>query len=478
MKRSFLFFILALVLAAIGCDNDNDPAPDRGGELAATACTLDFLENMGTVCNYELSIGTARWDGGGKVTAPGQVVRLSLYAGVSEDGGTSFPAGSYTLDPQNSCQAGTFSAVESYAALYERGAEQPVPVSRNAFKSGRAVFAEGEGGVLSVALDLVLDDGRPLHVTWSGVPEIGQRLTADVAATFCEFRYWRDYYASGNDNFTVYIGTADHEGLVVLGPGEFLMLSIQAPAVADYNEAKIVPGTYRFDRTDSYGDMTIAGSECVRILYLPDADGDGRMEETHEYFRDGTLVVAETAPGTYDIELLLDSNAGGRVRYAYSGQVPMFNNYANLCPDTIEQDREFVCGFGEASFFANGAYCLDLMSGQDPYQFGGWFNRDRMRIYLELDEADPERIAPGVYTVGGEVIPGGFEITENTCDISGSHYFYLDEATFEAVYGFFRTGTVEISCEEDIYSIRVDAVDTNGHSIRASYEGTLTIHWD
>lgn len=471
MKRSFLCFALAFLLSATGCDSSNEPGPDFGrDELKATDCTLCFVEQVNGACNFELMIGTARWSDG-RVTAPGELIRLGLYAGVAGEDRTAFPLGTYTLDAQSLCTAGTFSAAESYRAVYEMRGEELIS-SRGSFRSGTATFAESDGGV-SVELNLVLDNGRTLHVTWKGALEVSRRLALDVEAAFCEFRYWRDYYGTGNDNFTVYIGTAEHEGLVILGPGEFLMLSIQAPAVADYRDAKIVPGTYRFDRGDTYADMTISGSECMRILYEPDADGDGRMEETYFYFRDGTLSVTETAAGTYDIELLLESDSGDRIRYAYSGRIDMINNYADLAPDMIEGDKDFVCGFGEVRYQGDGTYQFDLMSGNNPYEFGGWFNRDRMNIYLHLENAGGEASLPGTYTVGQQIDRGGFEIVENMCEVFGSHYFYLDEMTFESVYGFFESGTVEIARDGENYSIRIDVLDSNGHAVRSSFDGVL-----
>lgn len=473
MKKSFLYFAMAFLLTAVGCDNSNEPGPDYDrNELKATNCSLSFLEDMGKVCNFELMIGTAQWSDG-KVTAPGELVRLSLYAEVAGEERSAFPSGTYTLDPESLCGAGTFSAAESYRAVYEKNGDE-LTAARNSFRSGSVVFKEVSADEVSIELNLVLDDGRTIFGNWKGALQVAQRFAVDVEATFCEFRYWSDYYGSGNDNFTVYIGTAEHQGLFISGPGEFVMLSIQAPGVEDFRDAKIVPGTYRFDRGDTYADMTIAGSECVRILYEPDADGDGRMEETQYYFRDGALVVTETGTDTYDIELSLDANSGDKMRFTYSGRIDMINSYGDLAPDTIEENKNFVCGFGEVRYQGGGLYQFDLMSGDNPYEFGGWFNRDRMNIYLRLENAAGEASLPGTYTIGEEIDRGGFEIVENTCDVFGSHYFFLDEMTFESVYGFFESGTMEIAREGENYSIRIDVIDSNGHAIRATFDGELS----
>lgn len=307
-----------------------------------------------------------------------------------------------------------------------------------------------------------------------------------VASKFCEMSYWADFHKIGKDNYTLYMGTADHEGLYVKGEGEFIMFSLTAPHIENYMDAKVVSGNFPYDPDGMLEEMTLNGVECIRIVYGPEKDANGYFVETKYKFSGGKLTIEEKE-GQHKVRFTGALENGQTISIDYEGVVAFTNNYASLVPAQIDVNKEFVCGYGEAAAQSGNIYSLDLMAGEDPNLGGGWTLRDRMQVILRA-EGEGTSLPEGTYPVeAGEklntVQQGDFTIEENSSYVSGSFYYFVDEE-FESTYGFFKSGNITIKREakadpkEDIYHIKVDAVDANGHTVKASYDGKLKIYND
>lgn len=301
-----------------------------------------------------------------------------------------------------------------------------------------------------------------------------------IDSKFCDMSYWADFHKVGMDNYTLYMGTADHEGLYIKGEGEFVMFSLTGPHLENYMDAKVLPGTFVFNPDPTFKEMTLVGMECSRIVYGPEKDQNGYFIETKYQFTGGTLKIEEVN-GAYKVRFtgVLDNNE--TICINYDGNVSFMNNYASLIPAQIDANKEFTCGYGEAAAQEGNVYSMDLMAGEDPAQGGGWTLRDRMQVILRA-EGDGTAIPDGMYPIeaGAKLNaaePGDFALEGNSSYVFGSYYYFVNEE-FDSTYGFFKSGNVTVKREGEIYHIKVDAVDANGFTVKASYDGKLKLYND
>lgn len=299
-------------------------------------------------------------------------------------------------------------------------------------------------------------------------------------SSFFESHYWEDYYQCGNDNYTLTLGSAAHDGMFVTGPGEYILLSVMTPKAEDPLTATLVPGDYLYDESFSLAEMTIVSrGESIFYVYQEDTDGDGYMEEENYQVINARLAIRQIDEQQYKLVCEMELNNGETYLVQYEG-VPLFQNrYEQLLPSMINNDRDFTCGFGEAFYLEDGTYKLDLMQGGSPYEGGGWMNRHRVNLFLHTVD-NPDRIEPGTYTIAaspleeGYLEQGGYVIQAGNTHIYGSHYFWMSQQTMEATYGFLQEGTLTISYEgenEDTFVVELDATDINGHRIHLTYKG-------
>ena len=353
--------------------------------------------------------------------------------------------------------------------------ESPVWTSSDESK----VTVNGEGLVTAVAAGSVEVTAKvgELTATCEVKVEAVEPPQTDFVSSFFEAGFWGDYFQCGNHNYIVQLGTAEHQGSYVMGPGYFIVLSLQVEAVEDPMQAGMVTGTFTFDPKNTLEPNTIVAEEIYVCRYEKKDGGSGYMDEIKWKVEDATLEISG-AGESYQVQLDLQLEGNERMTWTYEGAADYRNRFAEMYPDEITENKEFECGFGELSNEGGGLYKLDLMSGGDPYADMSWANRDRMNIYIQT--TDENQLPAGTYTVqaddsGAEsyVIAGEYVIEGSSGYTSGSHYFYMDGATYEAVYGFFVSGTVTISYEGEIADIQVDMKNPHGLTIRSSYHGVL-----
>lgn len=469
------FCSIALAVALVcGCsDDENNPGEEPvicsvgyTYDVEATACTATYAVVQGesdATCFY--------LDFVLPVTGGGADARISLTLQAKEAVSAESPrlaVGEYALNYTGAFSDCSIVGEESFCT--------GLGTSRRTFNQASLTVSE-EGGTYVFRGFLMLDNLETVQFVYSGTVTPEADLVVRLKSEFCEMKYWSDIYHTGNDNFTLYLGTAEHQDMYVMGTGEFITLSLQAPAADHYENARIVPGTYAFDTQGTFADWTM-GYESQRMQYLPDADGDRYMEEVQNWVEDGTLTLTELYSGLYSVEadLLLDD--GQRMLVTYIGAIDFTNSYKNMMPDMIAADKEFTCGFGTATYQGQGFYYLDLMSGGDPYVSMDWANRDRMSIYLYTD-GNAAAIPAGTYQVNastepGNCVPGEVVIEGSSSYIDGSRYYIVDNS-YNQLVGLFTSGTVTVAQDGGVYSITVDVTDVNGHAIKAAYTGALEI---
>lgn len=304
-----------------------------------------------------------------------------------------------------------------------------------------------------------------------------------IESQFMEVYYWGDYYNSQTDNYTLYLGNAEHEGVFIKSEGDFIVLSIMTSLSPDPSEATIPTGTFSFDPKNTFDPMTIVGgTDSGYYQYFPSTDGSEYMTEEIHYFTSGELTISKSDNNTYTFTATLTMDNEEELKITYGGEIIFTNTIEGLTPSQITSDKEFESTFGEIFYMDNGLYKIDLMSGDNPYESASWSNRDRLNLFIHSED-NPERVAEGTYPVlktptdaTNYVEAGNYSIVSGSMNWNGSAYFYMDGYTWEATYGFIDNGNVTISYNEDNeIIIEVDVTDLNGFSIKSNYIGPATI---
>lgn len=308
--------------------------------------------------------------------------------------------------------------------------------------------------------------------------------TYKMESLFCDYNYWGHFmdYPGETDNVVLLMGTAEHEGFWVTGEGELLVLSLYLPGAEDPEDVSVMAGTYTWDNDNTFGEMTIAEMESNMPYYEEDKTYPGYYTSYETtYFSDAELTIKEV-DGGYKVTALLTYENGETMYVSYEGELNFDNKYSKAGWPEIEEDKNFICGYGEVSYYGNASYVLDIMSGGDPWVDMSWSNRDRIQMEMTLPEDDATGITAGTYTIGKEVFIGEYVYLSDQSYITGSRYFYFDGATMEQVVGYLVGGTVTIERvkataegEADQYKIVVDAVDANAYMVQTTYEGPLNL---
>lgn len=301
---------------------------------------------------------------------------------------------------------------------------------------------------------------------------------ADVVleSTFLDIRYWGDYYNTGLDNFTVNFGTVQQAGMIVQSPGEYFQFSMNTAPFKNVSAAYLLPGVYTFDSEGLYQEMTIlGGTESRKILYEADANGDGAMEETTNYFQDAYMEIEyneeeEVCIATAEVTL----DTGVTIRVHYRGLVAFTNTIEYLIPKQSSEDLDFVCEYGSAKHKGEGKYSIDLQeNGTD------WADIQVVTLNL-YTEANDTKIKAGSYPIsaepveGGYVEAGGYKIMSGMSACEGSYCYVLSSTDWSMTYAFFNEGTLTISYEgenDSTMKVELESTDLNGHRVHMTYSG-------
>ncbi len=309
------------------------------------------------------------------------------------------------------------------------------------------------------------------------IPETTYRLESE----FCDYNYWGHFedFPGDTDNVILMLGNVEHENFYVTSEGELIVLSLYVPHAENPIDASVIAGEYKYDNTASCAEMTVSAIESSRLYYVESTEYEGWFDaEDSTYFSNVELTIEEK-DGGHIVKALLTYENGETMYVTYEGVLTFDNKYEKSGWPQIDSNKDFVCGYGEVSYYGNSEYVLDIMSGGDPWESMSWGDRDRLQIELVAYSDDKTGVASGTYTIGeegpGSVAVGDFVYYSDMAFVVGSRYFYLDTATYEQVIGYLVGGTLVVERDGENYKLALDAVDANGYTVKATYEGTLPV---
>ena len=310
MKTSILALIFGVIsFALIGCNpspNDDDNVTPPIEEIGVTARYLDgeyygdhFSPGVG---NYYIHISTRGFKDSGYALPNATYYRIDLYGKLYEGANGSrvpLPEGTYRLDKDNTCAAGTFSAEKSkclvsdsygyyfnYINDFEEG---ELEITND--KITLRVKVEGKTYIVTYDGDMLIDDCR--SQLSDDTTEGASTLTEDYVVTLDEhqllYAFYGDYYYNRLHNWLILLWPMDRKG-------EHLQFDI----MTRYDGGEGIIGEY------TAGDINTPNS-FIRGNITSDDDGQ-YMEGSWYYTEDGTAM-APFVDGT----LSITSNGGDTV---------------------------------------------------------------------------------------------------------------------------------------------------------------------
>ena len=279
------------------------------------------------------------------------------------------------------------------------------------------------------------------------------------AQNFHGVYYGTEY--SPNYNMAIYLSDLGftEQGYVLAG-GTYYTLDLfldNEPAIDAEGFMTVPAGTYTFDGTDSYGDMTIgyAYSSYFKI------NSDASAYEAQEYYESAELVVTENSVS------LVAYVAGVKHIVTYNGTPKFFVGVPAVLEDTDVVTPILTVDYYSNMYTATYNYNLYLMDkGSDE---SGYLLGDGYVFSLDLYGLEPELDAEGYMTIPAGTYNYDVNDDYHAFEVGREYSFGCKvnpEATAYEWYEAFEDVTVTVT-ENSIY---MEAM-INGAKFTATYEG-------
>ena len=279
------------------------------------------------------------------------------------------------------------------------------------------------------------------------------------AQNFLGVYYGTEY--SPNYNMAIYLSDLGftEQGYVLAG-GTYYTLDLfmdNEPAIDAEGFMTVPAGTYTFDGTDSYGDMTIgyAYSSYFKI------NSDASAYEAQEYYESAELVVTENSVS------LVAYVAGVKHIVTYNGTPKFFVGVPAVLEDTDVVTPILTVDYYSNMYTATYNYNLYLMDkGSDE---SGYLLGDGYVFSLDLYGLEPELDAEGYMTIPAGTYNYDVNDDYHAFEVGREYSFGCKvnpEATAYEWYEAFEDVTVTVT-ENSIY---MEAM-INGAKFTATYEG-------
>lgn len=344
----------------------------------------------------------------------------------------------------------------------------------------------------SYTIDGVVGDaqGNTYNINYSGAIDIEPEYDVEYAKQngwFWGDNEW-DYPGIGEYMTNFVVGETNSWGELT-GDGYYIGFSIYNDMPPKAWEAQIPNQTYTASTKKEVGTFNIAtqqniedGNPKYMYAYIHHIDSETGIDEEY-YITGGTIIFMEHEDGQ-EVRFNVELHDGSRHLAKYTGYVRQGDEYTVT---TLVDDREaqglesgYIEYKGKTPMYGleNNRWNIYLVSTgvniyPNKYYWSADGNGDFMRlgIYTSLDAT--EDIPEGTYPIGKELPGNAGEGSgyEPGLDF-GTWYFEFKNDNY-ANYAPLKTGDINISKTEDVYTITVTAIDDRDNTVTASYTGEL-----
>lgn len=311
------------------------------------------------------------------------------------------------------------------------------------------------------------------------------------ASMISGFYYGEKYSPGMGDYWFFFTDIGFDSNYASLPNGTYYRIDAYAPLAGNLDNIAVPEGTYKLDMTGSTPSCeAFTFSQAMSMYYS--TNENGKMNENDTFsFIDGTLEVKKSDKG-YRMDLFLTTSDGLERHIFYEGAVSLEDQSGSGSQDpdlpptagefpAIEQDTQAV-------FDRSAAVLLGSYSGisEVNVQFanmgtdaeGNWIAPGTaldVHFYTTLN-SDFE-IAAGSYTCGrgeaGLFRPGG-ALDIGVWAIYGTYVTSLDENGVKTI-GLIESGNIDITKEEDTFTVLFDLTMQGGYKFTGSYTGPIKI---
>lgn len=288
---------------------------------------------------------------------------------------------------------------------------------------------------------------------------------------------WTDFGANGYWSFNIIEGTAISLYLYCEPAEDFYAPEIQdGTYTACYETGTMTPMTFMISH-DDLGLMFPQGSSISEYT----AEG---VEYT--YITDGSVTLTHNGD-EYEVYMLLTLEDGNEVAYEFSGTMPLSilgrpPYYSDLTEDLTIENEDFVQGtithkIPEINYTEFVGWQIEFLA--ENVEVNGTVSNCSVNAKLYAPFSEDDRIPDGEYEInvtnelmieeGYTALAGGYDPLMGN---SGCHIdiFEGDNINFAPM----SSGTVTVTwLGNSEYRFVFDAMDDNGHSITATYEGEV-----
>lgn len=452
-----------------------------------TGYYLDTQYGLDGEHNYYTWLSNLPFDSNGMTQAGGTYFLFDIFSYAPEDANAPFPkCGVYTLGKPGMTDCMTFTPDRSMTVTYS-DADSP----ETGFTEGSLIISRFEGKTVVDAVVRTTED-LLLHITYTGqadyvpnpaeetpdVPAIERDVDTTALTATASYYYHTNGIMAATLTFTdMYV----YDNGQARCPGTILTVDTYMA----YNKEGILPaGTYEV-KTTGAADFVLRPGEMQFFLDSPMPEGSFIQDfDSNANCRwgliDGGTMEVSGGGDMYEVVCDFTTEQGTSIRYRYSGPLPIVGVPAGFSTLTDDYTLDLTNAAGSADFYG------------DYYSSGGgnWYimllprdnvNGDGFIADLVCEGMDfSAGIPAGTYAVStgttiqpGQLRPGAKE--QNV--LVGT--MYLGDFTMSGTnlsYAPAVTGSLDISRDEDIYTLSFSFIDDLGHTWDGTWSGRIITH--
>lgn len=335
--------------------------------------------------------------------------------------------------------------------------------------------ANGQSESRSQAITLVYTygDGKTVQAQINAVQDAAAAYDYDFTFDIFTGIYYGDIFGV-NDEHSYYTWISDMNfdaGGYPKANGTYYLFDIFAPAPEDTENPLPPAGTYTLGESKATAEMTFTPDYSLTIK--TDAEGGNVYKRG---FTEGTLTVSYEG-GNMVIEAILTDEEGKTHHVQFNGAA-VYTDEVTGGNGTLNKDLIINASFASAMFSSHYGNATEiLMQFSDMTVNEGSFIPPGSHLSVDISVPYSEEgiLGDGTYTVAPD---GGAYTFFPGQDYSGfylgTYVQYVKEA-FNILIGIIDDGTITISREADIYTIKCELKTAEGYNVTCNYSGAIEI---
>lgn len=298
-------------------------------------------------------------------------------------------------------------------------------------------------------------------------------LTEGVRA---EGYYKGDYHGEGSGNYWINFHIEDAS---VSGGFRVLCLDFNGALAANPDFATLEAGDYPMNDGSEHPAGTLNG-EGDTYLGTPDEEGYFVNAEAQS-----GAVKIELIDGLYKVTCSLKFDNEEPYEFEYYGPVPVYNRTQEGNMSNLTEDVELAFSQGMAIYYGDiyeaGSDAWNVVLAEEDYDLDiNYGQGDAMQLAFNATSGVSDYIPDGVYTLldanTAEALPAGSMLAGMYDASYGGYWGCWFYSTRRQIEARLDTGTVDVSRDGDVYTLKIKLKDGAERNVTSTYTGKLTYY--